>query len=690
MSVTHNTPEGAPVGLVKNMSLSTSISISMNSVHIRELLAQHGTLLYNENITNRFEYLKNMGNEKNVMIVINGDIIGYNKNPVQLYDTFKGFKRSGYIYPMTSIVWNIKQRNIAFSTESGRMYRPLLIVDNNELRINKILKEKNISFKEFSDGMIFDSFICPDIHISMSDKTDYKENDTPIEGFIEYMDLDEINTSMIAMFPGDLEKGIKGVSMPPTYTHCEIHPSLMNGVLGVNIPFSDYNQSPRNCYQCAMGKQALGIYMSNFNNRMDTIGNILNYPQRPIVNTKLGKYTHTDDMPSGINAIVAIASYTGFNQEDSVMINQSAVERGLFTSTYYKSFREQCSKNHSTGEEEIFTKIDEDDISKPYNYDKLGKDGFVPVNTYVQGGDVFIGKVMPRKINGVIKQNDMSVAVKPNDDGYIDMNYTDYNQEAYKFAKVRIRKYRVPEIGDKLASRSAQKGTIGMRYSQQDMPFTKDGIVPDIILNPHAIPSRMTIGQLMESVLGKVCCMEGICGDSTPYNKEKVTINNIGATLEKYGLERYGNEILYDARSGQQIKTEIFIGPTYYQRLKHMVCDKIHSRGSNGPIVLITRQPSEGRSRLGGLRLGEMERDAVIGHGAACFLKERLINVSDDSKQFVCMNCGFIGISNPDKDLYRCDFCKNDASISQVRIPYSFKLFIQELNCMNICLRLGL
>lgn len=1727
------TPEGSSVGLVKNMAFSTNISISMNSKYIRELLFKHDVIEYNDdfsyetdntkwinnNETNKEKYnninyyLKHLGNYDNVFIQINGDIIGYHTNPLELYNIMKHYKRTGIIPPMTSIIWNIKNRCINISTEAGRMYRPLLIVDidkktgKRELRITKILREKNITWKEYFKNKTFDSFIAGCANIN--DNTDE-------EGFIEYLDSDEINFAMIAIDQNELDKNKKGSSYPPFYTHCEIHPSLINGILGVNIPFSDHNQSPRNCYQCisenekvlmsngtykmikninigdevicfdiitkqtlyttvinklnqittkivfninlingktitatndhnfmtnfgwknciqfnndtklgininsnykninnikenitndddiiilssltlnnlnnlynnfykdiellplnidnfklpviaricgyyyynkcnfqniydqnsfnkdvmyigfkdygyydtrfvlyieklieninwlnkcsnmiqtefissylsicygtntinnisydmikheelkpiinnilninkinniwnidtndiikyykkigirynytllkeianiaeyniykqyynlvkntninikdysfeewsndiyiegdlifipfckiyknnnnkvsditvsndnhcffagdgfavsncAMGKQALGIYMSNFNKRIDTMGNILNYPQKPLVFTKLSKYTHSNELPSGTNAIIAIMTHTGFNQEDSVMINQSALDRGLFTSTYYKAFKDQCSKNHSTGEEEKFTNPSDSVSLKPFSYEKLNDNGFVPKNTYIDGNDILIGKIMPKKTNGAIINQDNSMCMKANDDGYIDMNYTGINSEGYQFAKVRVRKNRKPEIGDKLAcyspdheylttdgwipvadltlnhkvasmvdgkliyqnpiklhefdyegkmyqvksnhvdllvtpnhrmlykgyhkttkwnikkaeelyhtryrfkknvdewkpcydnipekikkhfiiedgeikkfkfegyydgygkyhedliiniedwiiiyavyvsegcvsdefrivisahkvriqevldkainntqikmtktyekgklvkwsicnrniaryigngikainkhlldwvwylnkeqskkllftlclgdgcmrkngtwtfntsstvlindmqrlclhsgycsnlqlvskkgtrmiglenfkvnntpcysnadnwsisiievtsepiinknivaekhkdfakniyqdeyidyigkvycctlekgdgivyirrngtpiwcgqSRSAQKGTIGMIYRQEDMPFTKDGITPDIIMNPHAIPSRMTMAQLLECIMGKAACHIGSFGDATPFTD--CSVESIAKVLELSGMERYGNEIMYNGRTGEQIKTEIFIGPTYYQRLKHMVCDKLHcllkghdvltsecwkdiseitindkvatlkdgklvyeypteihhypnykgkiykiennaidlevtanhrmyikssnlnnyhlekaeniigkivkykknaiwdipdyefvipsfenyqnkkvnmntwiiffakwintddniitnnidindeflninykqlynylsnlnkhylpdwvwslsnsqakllvkymqnynnggciyftkyekmaddymklclhagwsglktkynndlwrvsviqknnqpsvnhtknqieklydyegpvycisvpseifmvrkngkpvwtgnSRGSNGPIVMLTRQPSEGRARNGGLRLGEMERDCLIGHGISEFLKEKMLDTSDNYRIFICKNCGLTANSNPNKNIYKCNNCKTYSDIVQVRIPYAFKLLTQELYTMNI------
>lgn len=371
------------------------------------------------------------------------------------------------------------------------------------------------------------------------------------------------------------------------------------------------------------------------------------------------------------------------------MINKSALDRGLFSSTYYKSYRDQCSKNHSTGEEEVFEKPDPiktAQMKTPFNYEKLGEDGLVPKNTFVDGNDILIGKVMPHKIAGVIHPRDTSHMMKANDEGYVDMNYIGTNTDGYKFAKVRLRKYRKPMIGDKVASRSAQKGTIGMIYNQQDMPFTKSGISPDIIMNPHAVPSRMTIGQLMECIMGKAGCYHGAFGDSTPFTS--CSVEDIAQALEQSGMERYGNEILYDGRTGMMMQTEIFIGPTYYQRLKHMVADKVHSRGSNGPVVALTRQPAEGRARNGGLRFGEMERDAIVGHGASAFLKERMLDTSDNYRVFVCRMCGLMCVANPEKKIYKCTHCKNSADIVQVRIPYSMKLLMQELMAMNVATRM--
>lgn len=669
------TPEGAPVGLVKNMALSTNISIYYCNIFIKILLKEYNVIEYVDDIDDRVSFLQNIFKNYNSLVIVNGELFGYHTDPELLYKNLKSFKRQGLINPVSAIYWDRMKNILSISTEGGRMYRPLFIVDdNNELRFHKFLRKYGI---EELKKWCFEGFIMPSI-MGKDDK----------EGFIEYLDIDETAHSMIAMFPKDLNKECEGVTLIPRYTHCEIHPSLMFGILGANIPFANHNQAPRNTYQSAMGKQALGLYMTNFNTRLDTLSNVLNYPQKSLIATKLSKYTQAAELPSGINAVVAIMTYSGFNQEDGIIVNRDALDRGLFVSTHYKTLKEQCNKNHSTGEEEVFCNPEKIDISKQFNYDKLNKDGFVDKNTYVKTGDIIVGKIMPKKIKGKIHNIDTSVSIKSNEEGTVDMNYNEINNEGYAFCKIRIRNNRKPAVGDKLASSIAQKASIGMIYNAEDMPYTKDGIVPDLIMNPHAIPSRMTIAQLMECVLGKVGCIEGNIQDCTPYND--LSVEDICDKLESYGMEKHSNEIMYDGYTGRQMKTTIFIGPTYYQRLKHIVCDKIHSRSSNGPIVFLTRQPSEGRSRAGGLRVGEMERDAILSHGASLFLKEKMLDCSDNSKQYICKICGMIMVSNTERNLYNCNYCKNDIDPSQVRIPYAFKLIIQELQAMSIALRISI
>lgn len=656
------TPEGASVGLVQNLAMMASVTICSNSENVRSQILDMGCQLFNSENIEIFE--------KNTKIIINGDIIGVHENPDQLYKDLKILKRKGCINIYTGIVWRILDREIQICTEGGRCVRPMYIVDpeSNNIRLTKDIKSKT----------------WQDLLIGTFGNINVEDN------VIEFLDVEEGNKSMIAMKYKDLFKGNKGSLEAIKYTHLEIHPSLILGVLASSIPFSDHNQAPRNTYQSAQAKQAIGIYASNYKNRYDTMGHILNSPQKPLIRTKMASILNQDKMPNGINAIVAIACYTGFNQEDSVLINKSAVDNGLFVSTYFRTYKEQNNKNHSNGEEEFFVKPEIKGI-KPYNYSKLEEDGFVPENTFIQNGDIIIGKCMPNKNGNQMTYKDNSVPFKNSEMGFIDRNcandkyFTNTNGDGYTFAKVRVRNDRSPTIGDKVSSRSGQKGTIGILYNREDMPFTKDGIVPDIIMNPHAIPSRMTIGQLLESIMGKACCFLGTHGDATPFNE--IDSEEVSEVLQSCGMERYGNEIMYNSRTGEQILTDIFIGPTYYQRLKHMTADKIHSRANNGPLVSLTRQPSDGRARDGGLRLGEMEMECLWTHGTLQFMKERIMECSDNYRVFICKACGMMAIVNPLKNIHCCRSCKNNTNFAEIRIPYAAKLLLQEIQTMSIATR---
>jgi DNA-directed RNA polymerase II subunit RPB2 len=400
-------------------------------------------------------------------------------------------------------------------------------------------------------------------------------------------------------------------------------------------------------------------------------------------------HINCNKLPNGTNVIVAIATYGGYNQEDSILFNQASIDRGLFSSTFFRTYKQEEKKNQLSGDEEKFCKPDMSKLlfPKPCDYSKLDESGFVPKNTYVNDGDIIIGKIIPGISSSSGEYKDSSVNIRYSEEGYIDENYIDTNGEGYKFCKVKIRSIRKPNIGDKFSSRHGQKGTIGMIYPESDMPFTKDGIKPDIIINPHAIPSRMTIAQLIECILGKACCMSGTNGDATAFNK--TNIKNIGDILESHGFNGTGNEVLYDGFTGEQLKTSIFIGPTYYQKLKHMSRDKVHSR-SGGPVVSMTRQPSEGRSSYGGLRFGEMERDCIIAHGCSSFLKERLLDVSDKYAVYICNSCGLMVTGNSEKRIFECNKCNNFGDISKIFIPYSCKLLFQELQTMSILPRIRL
>ena len=664
------TPEGQACGLVKNLSLMTFVSVGTPSKTIKEILDNYA----------EFQKLSEVqpysirGKSK---IFINGSWIGITDKPETIMKGLINQRRRAILSKEISIVNSFKNREIRIYTDSGRTQRPLFIVENhenmnglNELRLkitkNNIqdLENKKINFDELVNN-----------------------------GIIEYLDVEEEEVSMIAMKISDLTSHKDYCS---TYTHCEIHPAMILGVSASIIPFPDHNQSPRNVYQSAMGKQAIGVYCSNFNLRMDTLAHLLFYPQRPLVVTQSMEYLKFKDLPAGINAIVAIMCYTGYNQEDSVIMNQSSIDRGMFRTAFFRTYIAEEKREARLKFETIEVPDRQDTMGIRHGvYSKLDSEGLISPGTRVSGDDIIIGKTglikmeddleidVDNDISNISKRKqDISEAMRPNENGVIESVMLTTDRQGFKLAKVKTRSIRIPQIGDKFASRHGQKGTIGMTYSQEDLPFTLEGITPDIVVNPHAIPSRMTIGHLIECLGSKVSALRGFESDATPFTD--VTVDSISEDLHKLGYQKYGNEAVFNGFTGRKIDMMIFFGPTYYQRLKHMVEDKIFSR-ARGPLQILTRQPTEGRARNGGLRFGEMERDCMISHGAALFLKERLVDVSDKYRIHVCKNCGLIAQSDLNSQKFMCRLCNaTDSDIAQVYIPYACKLLFQELLAMHI------
>jgi len=648
------TPEGQSVGVVKNLSYLTHITIKSNSKILYDIILPK---------LQKLVECTNIELYENVKVFINGNWMGISKEPQKLYLFLKEKKEKGIFNIYTSIVLDYMNMEIRICNDAGRMTRPVYRIRDGEIQLTKKLSEDLTNNKVKWDDLLVNH--------------NYKTN------LLEYIDSEEQNVSLIAMNYKDLTEKHR-------FTHCEIHPSTIFGILASCIPFPENNQSPRNTYQCAQGKQALGMYVTNFNNRMDKTAYVQTYTMRPLVDTRIMSYINLHKIPSGSTVCVAIMSYTGYNQEDSIIFNKESLDRGLFSATIYHTEKDEDKKIF--GDDEIRCKptFAKTKGMKYANYDKLTENGIVPENTLLENRDIIMGKIVPIKENKndqtkIIKYADESRLYRTSEETYVDKNYINRNGDGYTFCKVRTRTYRVPIIGDKFSSRHGQKGTIGLILDPEDMPFTADGVRPDIIINPHCIPSRMTIGQLKETLLGKILLDLGLFGDGTSFTE--LSIKTIMEEVERLGYEKNGNEIFINGMTGEQIESSVFFGPVFYQRLKHMVSDKQHSR-SIGPKVVLTRQPAEGRSRDGGLRFGEMERDCMISHGASAFTKDRIYNSSDKYSVHCCGECGMMVKFNDEMKIHQCNTCGNRVDFKRLEIPYACKLLFQELITMNIAPRI--
>jgi DNA-directed RNA polymerase II subunit RPB2 len=667
----NETPEGHSVGVVKNLASTACITQFSNT----------GVVLDYIHAMPEFKIIRTLPIEEmftGARIFVNGKWIGMfpPSSALECVERLRKAKRSGFIQRQIAIVWKPTVKELWLSTEAGRLVRPLYFAP----AILEIARSPEPLRKELL-ASIAECKCWEDILRWTSPKG---------HNLIEYIDAGETEQAMIAM---DAPEFIKmPVAEADSYSHAEIHPCVILGSIASTIPFPDHNQSPRNAYQCAMGKQAMGVFAQNYQERFDALAHMLMYPNMPLVSPAMGKHYGAYSMPSGRNIVVAIMAYGGYNQEDSIMINKGSLDRGLFQSVFFRTYKDEEKKNQSSGEEERFGRPDPE-MTKQLrngNYGKLGNDGFVPENTFVNSDDILVGKVVPLRVPtgmvlpaGAKKYRDVSRTPRNNESGFVDKIFKNRNGEGYSFVKIRLRELRTPEIGDKFSSRHGQKGTCGMILEPEDMPQTASGIIPDIIINPHCIPSRMTIAQLMETLLGKIGCHAGCLGDGTPFNK-KMTLDGLAKVLrDDLGLEPYGNEIMYNGHTGRQMETNIFMGPCFYQRLRHCSADKLHSRAC-GPLVMLTRQPAEGRAREGGLRFGEMERDCVAAHGIMEFTKERFMECSDGFKCYTCRKCGLLAIANPDANIWLCKGCQNTTEFASIQIPYAYKLLVQELETMNI------
>ncbi|MEM1709484.1 MAG: DNA-directed RNA polymerase subunit B [Sulfolobales archaeon] len=656
------TPEGPNCGLVKNLALASYISVGIDESEVERLLYNLGvipiTKVYEELVSGNQELQREVLNYAKVFL--NGTLIGYypRSDASELVNEIRRKRRAGLIHHEVNVAYKRTQyiNEVYVNCDSGRVRRPLLVVEDGKVKldsevINKVRKGK------------------------------YTFSDLVRLGYIEYLDAEEEGNAYIALDINNVTK---------EHTHLELWTPSILGITAAIIPYPEHNQSPRNSYQSAMAKQAVGIYATNFQLRFDSRGHFLHYPQKPLVQTRFMDVLGYNDRPSGQNFVVAILSYTGYNMEDALIINKSSVERGLARSTFFREYSTEERKYLGGQEDKI--EIPDSNV-RGYrgrdNYALLDEDGIIAPEVEVLGGHALVGKTSPPRFLEEYKEfgiaggsrRDTSLTLRYGERGIVDSVVITVSGEGNKLVRVRVRDLRIPEIGDKFASRHGQKGVIGLAVPQYDMPYTYDGVTPDLVINPHALPSRMTIGQLIESIAGKVAALSGRFVDGTPFYGEKV--ESLSKELVIRGYPADGTEPMYDGRTGELIHTPVFIGIVYYQRLHHMVADKIHAR-PRGPVQILTRQPTEGRAREGGLRFGEMERDCIIGHGAAALLRERLTESSDKTLIYVCEECGLIGWYDRRKGRYICPIHGEKGKLSPVTISYAFKLLLHELMSMLI------
>ena len=697
------TPDGGNIGIKKHLSVMGHVTFGCPAQPIIDLSYEFGvqpiSSLHAKNIAYK------------VKVFVNGRWIGIHHQPKEFVTLLRLYRRNALINIFTSISWNIAEHEIHLLTDGGRCARPLYILEDNQPVIDKKLLEairenkKNwfslIQGSTLKDGTL-DYYNCERFNPKTSD---IKNLDPKMlqknMGCIEYLDVDEMMHNLLANTYEEIDPSL-------SYSHMEMHPSLIMGFLGFTIPYCNRSQAPRNVYGTGQSKQSVGMYVSNFRNRFDTSAHVLFYPQKPLINTQLSKYSMSEYLPTGMNAIVAVGCYSGYNQEDSIIFNKSALQRGLFRSCYFKSYEgKEITDNKGGTKDIIFTNGMTDDVklSNEYTRNNLEDSGIIKEGSYVRENSVLISKYTSVETPSGNENMDSSVVVKKNGDGVVDKVFCDYtNKDKERLCKVRIVTTRQPSLGDKFASRHGQKGVIGMVLEEKDMPYTKDGIVPDIIINPHAFPSRMTIGQFIESFTGKVCSLQGFYADATPFTD--INFDEIANVLENNDFEKYGNEILYSGIHGKQLTSKIFIGPTYYQRLKHMVIDKINARDT-GKMTLKNRQPPSGKRAGGGLRIGEMERDALISHGVLGFVKESVMERSDKFRASISENAGHFAVGNFAQNRFVCPSVdgplnftiskplieletgnSTQTDIIPVHIPYNMKMLIQECEAMSISPRL--
>ncbi len=652
------TPEGSNCGLVKNLALSAIISVSVPSEEIIEKLYELGT--------DYFTDVKDSVKKDGTRIFVDGKLIGYHKDGEKLASSLRELRRSNKINSHIGISIHVPEqegatKRLYVNCNAGRVLRSLIIV---------------------KDGK---STLTPDLLDKILKKL-VSWNDLIRMGVIELIDANEEENCFITFDDKHIKK----------HTHTEIFPSAILGAGASIIPYPEHNQSPRNTYESAMAKQSLGFSTPMMNTSTYVRQHFMLYPQTSIVTTRAMELLGLEKRPAGQNCVVAVLPFDGYNIEDAIVLSKSSVERGLGRTLFYRIYEAE-SKQYPGGMRDNFEIPNADDNLRGYKGEKsyrlLEEDGIVASESRVSGGDILIGKTSPPRFMEEYREldtsgpyrRDTSIGVRPSETGVVDTIILTQSSEGGKMFKVRIRDFRSPEIGDKFASRHGQKGVVGLLAKAEDLPYTAEGVSPDVLINPHAFPSRMTVGMMMESITGKAAAMRGRKVDGSAFVGEKV--DEVKGVLEDAGFKYSGKEIMYDGRTGKQFPVEVFIGVVYYQKLHHMVADKIHAR-ARGQVQMLTKQPTEGRARGGGLRFGEMERDCIIAYGASMILKDRLLDESDKSDIFVCERCGLVAYHDIKQRRFYCRVCDKKGKVSSVSVAYAFKLLLQEMSCLNIAPRL--
>lgn len=587
-------------------------------------------------------------------VFLNGKFIGEIDNPEDFLKQVKAERRKGVLLDSVNVLYDEKVDEVRIECLRGRVRRPLIVVKDG----TPLLTEK---------------------HIKQLQQNEIGWKDLVEQGVIEYLDALEEENSLTTFTPEELT---------PEHTHLELTPLAMCGLTTALVPFGNFNPSSRLTIGSKNQKQAIGFYASNFDIRMDMDVNLLHAAHRPLVQSIMHEISDYEKHPAGQNLVVAVMSYKGYNMEDAIVINQGAIDRGMGRSTYFRpSVTEELRYSGGLMDEVSIPDKEVKGYKSERDYRLLEEDGIIFPEAQVREEDVLIGKTSPpRFLSGMDEyslasstRRESSVSLKHGEQGTVDFVLITENEEGNKLLQVRIRDQRVPEIGDKFTSRHGQKGVIGLIVPNSDMPFTASGIVPDLIFSPHGVPSRMTIAHLLELIAGKTAALSGRYVDGTTFSSENEA--DIRKELLSFGFRDNGTETMYNGETGERFEAKIFVGNMYYLKLKHMVANKIHSR-ARGPIQLLTRQPTEGRAKEGGLRLGEMEKDTFVAHGASLLLKERFD--SDKTVVPVCESCGIIAIYDVYKDKKYCPVCGDNVDINNIEISYAFKLMLDELKSLGV------